>query len=324
MSVVTPFYNTGEYLERCIETVLGQTFHDFEYILVDNQSTDDGGRIAANYAAKDDRIKLITTPRFFSQVDNFNFALRQISPASAFCKMVLADDWLYPQCLAEMVALAEAHPNVGLVSSYSLAGTTMWGAGLPVERSVFSGRETAREHLVNKTFLFGNHSTVMYRSDVVRGRDPFYTASAVFFDTDAALRILADNDFGFIHQVLSYLRVHPGSITARTSGYSPIAADHMIAVRNHGATFMSPDEYRRRLRSAEGWFYEGLGRQRLAELFSKPDSEYWEYQRRYLTAAGQDLQPRRVWVGAARAVAIALGSPVDQLRQLKQRRRARR
>ena len=77
----------------------------------------------------------------------------------------------------------------------------------------------------NKTFLFGNHSTVMYRSDIVRGTDPFYTASSVFFDTDAALRILADNDFGFIHQVLSYLRVHPGSITARTSGYSPVAAD---------------------------------------------------------------------------------------------------
>ena len=51
----------------------------------------------------------------------------------------------------------------------------------------------------------------MYRSDIVRATGDFYTGSAVFFDTDAALRILADHDFAFIHQVLSYLRVHPGS-----------------------------------------------------------------------------------------------------------------
>ena len=86
----------------------------------------------------------------------------------------------------------------------------------PAERS-------PRAHLVDGTFLFGNHSTVMYRSDIVRATERLlHRRPSVFFDTDAALRILADHDFAFIHQVLSYLRVHPGS-DHRTApvGYSP-------------------------------------------------------------------------------------------------------
>ena len=139
ISVVTPFYNTAEYLAQCIDSVLDQTFDDFEYVLVDNHSTDGGGELARSYADKDERIRVFSPPEFLSQCDNFNFALRQMSPTSAYCKMVLADDWLYPQCLAEMVALAEAHPNIGLVSSYSLAGTELWGAGYPSNASVYSG-----------------------------------------------------------------------------------------------------------------------------------------------------------------------------------------
>ena len=151
VSVVTPFYNTAEYLEQCIRSVLGQTLVDFEYILVDNCSTDGGGEIARRFAAIDDRIRVISPPTFLSQCDNFNFALNQISPGSTYCKMVLADDWIYPQCLAEMVALADEHPSIGLVSSYTIFGTAVQGAGLPVDRSVYSGREIARLHLLEGT-----------------------------------------------------------------------------------------------------------------------------------------------------------------------------
>ena len=319
VSVVTPFYNTAEYLEQCIESVLGQTFDDFEYVLVDNHSTDGGGAIAASYANKDERIRLFSPPEFLSQCDNFNFGLRQISPASAYCKMVLADDWLYPQCLAEMVALAEANPDVGIVSSYSLSGTELWGAGLPVERVVFSGAEAARAFLVGGIFPYGNNSTVLYRADIVRESPDFYRESTVFFDTDAALRILADDDLGFVHQVLSYLRVHPDSITTSTQEYTPHAADYMIALRNHGPTFLSPDELHARQPPTERWVYEGLGRQRLRELFSERDEDFWAYQQRCLSAAGLTLDRDARVAGALRAAAISLVSPADQLRRLKRR-----
>jgi glycosyltransferase involved in cell wall biosynthesis len=324
VSVVTPFHDTGDFLEECIESVLAQSFDDFEYILVDNHSTDDGPRIASHYAMSDERVRLVSPSTFLSQGANFNFALRQISTDSVYCKMVLADDWLYPHCIAEMVALADANPNVGLVSSYVLAETTVWGAGLPSRRTIFSGHEVGHAFLADRVFPFGNESSVMYRADLVRGRESFFDESTVFFDTDAALRILADHDFGFVHQVLSFFRVHAGSITSTTQTYAPVAADHMIAIRNHGATFLSSEELQERLRQTTGWFYEGLGRQRLRELVGARDDSFWEYQRRCLAAAGSELSAGLLRRGIGRALVVSALSPGDQLRELRRRWLSRR
>lgn len=323
VSVVTPFYNTAAFLERCITSVLAQTLADFEYILVDNHSTDRGGAIAARYAEIDGRIKVMSPSTFLSQCDNFNFALNQISSESTYCKMVLADDWIYPQCLADMVAVADAHPSVGLVSSYTLSDRAILGAGLPVDQSVFSGHEAGHMHLAEGCFVFGNNSTVMYRADIVRASPAFYRESALFFDTDAALRILSTHDFGFVHQVLSYLRSHEESITTRTKGYGPVAADIMIALHRYGPTFLTADEQRDLLRPAERWFYEGLGRQWLREMRGERDEKYWAYQQWCLDAAGQPLRRRRVVVGAAQASARALLSSALRLRGFPRRVRAR-
>ena len=57
VSVVTPFYNTDRYLAECIESVLSQTYRNFEYVLVDNHSTDRSGVIAAEYARRDSKVR---------------------------------------------------------------------------------------------------------------------------------------------------------------------------------------------------------------------------------------------------------------------------
>ena len=104
VSVVTPFYNTREFLAECIESVLRQTYTNWEYILVDNCSTDGSSDIAEQYAARfPETIRLIHTASFLSQVRNYNFALSHISHDSKYCKMVQADDWIFPDCLRSMV-----------------------------------------------------------------------------------------------------------------------------------------------------------------------------------------------------------------------------
>lgn len=59
ISVIVPVYNVEKYLSRCIDSILAQTFTDFELILVDDGSTDESGKICDEYAAKDKRIIVI-------------------------------------------------------------------------------------------------------------------------------------------------------------------------------------------------------------------------------------------------------------------------
>src|SRR5882724_13054288 len=122
VSVITPVYNGAEFIAQCIESVLKQTYRNFEYIIVNNCSKDRTLEIAQKYATQDSRIRLVDAVDFVGVIENHNRAFAMMAPASKYCKVVSADDWIFPECLARMVALAEAHPSVAMVGTLMLAG----------------------------------------------------------------------------------------------------------------------------------------------------------------------------------------------------------
>jgi glycosyltransferase involved in cell wall biosynthesis len=316
VSVVTPFHNTGAYLAECIESVLSQSYKNFEYVLVDNQSTDRGGEIAEEYARRDARIRFIRSDRLRPQVPNYNFSLAQIHPSSAYTKIVQADDWLFPRCLTEMVELAEEHPRVAIVSSYNLVETELRGAGLKPSQRVISGREACRRFLLGDTFLFGSPTTVLYRSEVVRGRDPFYREGLLHEDTEAAYEILADRDFGFVHQVLSFSRLDNASMTGSVLSYLPERLDRLICIKRFGEVYLTPGELRASLEDTLKWYYDGLAVQWIHERFHKGNPRFWEYQRTGLTSVGEQVRPGRM---ARRIAAVLLRNAIPPpLRSAKQ------
>jgi glycosyltransferase involved in cell wall biosynthesis len=108
VSILTPVYNDEKCLAECIESVLAQTYANWKYIIVNNRSTDCTLETAQRYARMDQRIRIHNNQTFVGMIENHNIAFQLISPASSYCKMVHADDWLFPECITQMVRVAQS------------------------------------------------------------------------------------------------------------------------------------------------------------------------------------------------------------------------
>lgn len=315
VSVVTPFYNTAPYLRECIESVLAQSFRDFEFLLVNNKSTDGSDRIAAEYAARDPRIRLLHNADFVGQIENYNGAVARISPHSRYVKVVQADDWIFPDCLARMVAVADAHPSVALVGSYYIAGHRAEGFGVPPGTEVIGGRETCRGHMLGTMGFFGTPTTLLYRADLVRRRQPFYTVGRMHEDSELCFEALRDADFGFVHQVLSFMRIDNQSILGGSSSYDWRELDAYLLLRMYGAEYLAAREYQAAMGRRRRLYLQRLGE---AAVLLR-EKAYWAYQRRGLATVGESIQPLAIAPYVLGAVGRAMLRPGAALRLLRSR-----
>jgi glycosyltransferase involved in cell wall biosynthesis len=313
VSVLTPFYNTAQYLAECIESVLNQDHQHFEYVLVDNWSTDGGAAVVEKYARQDSRIRLVRADRFRGQIENYNYALQFASPESQYIKLAQADDRLYDHHLSRLVTIAEQHPEVGLVASYDVRGEEVYGRGLSVDREAFSGRETARAFFMQWVFPFGSPTTVLYRGDVVRARTPFFP-EALHADTEVIFEILLTHSFGFAHEVLSFTRVREESISGKRNALEDGLLDRLILVRRFGRQYLDDAEYDDCYSEAEAIYYRTLGRRWLKQLGGTANDEFWNFHRDGLATIGERIDWRRVAAAVGRIVTDNLLHPSQAFR----------
>jgi len=249
VSVVTPVFNGASFIAECVESVLAQTYGDFEYIVMDNCSTDGTLEIVSPYAHDDVRMRVVAAEEFVTAIENANRALRLISPESAFTKVVHADDSLMPSCLETMVRLAAAHARVGVVGAQRRENGTVTLTGVPSSITVVSGRDAARAHLLGRWgYFLGSPTSVLYRSDLVRKRPSFYNVDNPFqADQEACLELLMESDFGFVHDALSFTRRHEGAQSPyffRVGAGIPGQIDLLL---RYGHTYLTEREFQRRL-----------------------------------------------------------------------------
>jgi glycosyltransferase involved in cell wall biosynthesis len=290
VSVVTPFYNTAPYLAQCIESVLAQTYPHFEYLLMDNCSTDGSGEIAESYARRDPRIRLIRCTQFLSQLANYNRALTEICQASEYCKIVQADDWIFPECLQSMVLAFQKSKTIGLVSSYWVTGNDFGGAGFPIQTPILSGKECVRWYWRTGITPFGSQTQVMYRSCLVRGQEAFYNVSFPFADIQKSIEILEHWDFGFVYQVLSFTRTENESILHQV--LLPMAAHPLaqyVIAQRYSAIFVGVNESASIIAKYKLQYYRALARAAL-RLRGRA---FWRFHKVGLKALGE--HPKLDW-----------------------------
>src|SRR5712691_4497579 len=316
VSIVTPVYNGAEFLAECIESVLAQTYQNWDYTIVDNCSTDGSVEIARRYAAKDRRIRIRENPQFLRAIQNFNVALRQISPTSKYCKVVLGDDRIFPECLERMVAVAEEYPSVGIVGAYVLKGRQVTLTGLPYQSKLFCGREVCRKYLLEKLYVFGSENSVLYRADLVRSHDPFYTEANIHADTEACFELLKTCDFGFVHQVLTFTRVRPGSLSTISSAIQTYWASTLHLLITYGPGCLTHDELEACLDRHLSEYYRFLGQ----SLMLRRGKRFWDYHKRQLTEAGVGLSWARLARGMLAAVWGTALNPQNTIERLLKRR----
>jgi glycosyltransferase involved in cell wall biosynthesis len=210
ISVCTPVYNGEQFLEQCIRGVLSQRHENFEYIIVDNASTDRTPEIIESFRIKDPRIKVFRNPSTIPVVDNISTCASKCSADAEWIKYALADDYLYPNTLEEMLSVGSENEQIGLVSAYRLYGSRLTNVGLPEDRSVFKGPEILKKQLLRELQVCSSSpNTVMYRKsafDALGGFDKRYLHA----DSELAMRLLDHYDLGFSHCVFTKTGLHGG------------------------------------------------------------------------------------------------------------------
>jgi len=214
-------------------------------------------------------------------IGNYNIAFRQISSQSKYCKVVAADDWLYPDCLEKMVALAEQHPSVAMVSALGLEGTNVAQFALPYYGDVLPGHEVCRMRLrlgAGSRYHFGTPTLLLFRSDIVRSRHAFYNETNLHGDAEVCFEFLSHNDFGFVYQVLMFSRLREESMTAVSKNLYTYYPEALYNLLKFGPQYLEEKELTYRIRELYRAYFRFLGKQ----AYYRRDNAFWSYHVRSL------------------------------------------
>jgi len=312
VTVLTPVHNGADYLPECIESVLGQSFTDWSYIIVDNRSTDQTLEIAHRYAEADSRIRVVTNDTFLSMPSNFNRAFSLVPIDSRYVKVVCADDWIMPSCLAELVGYADSHPSVGIVVCHQQSGERVLWRDLPPEVDFLRGEDACRLGLLEAVHILGSPTACLYRADMIR-EGPFFPNESPHSDTSACFEKLDRWDLGIVPKVLSVERVHARQISSKISDVAAGNVAYVEVFMQYGPRYLDESELSARFVEIYSEYCKGLGR----GVLNLKGKEFWDYQRSELKKLGLEIDYGLVLRGAFASILANAAKPAAAVRKLK-------
>jgi hypothetical protein len=217
VSVCIPTYNYGRFLRQAIESVLAQTWGEFELIVSDNASTDHTQEVIASF--DDERIRTHRNERNIGLFGNFSRCLELAQ--GELVKFVCADDWLDPRYLERTVPVMREHPGVALLTTAGYVvdegGRTFGLASAELGPGPVVGAATAIAAQARWLNLIGMPTNTVIRRAAVEAAGGFDQRFAPASDVHLWLKLLARGDLGWVPEPLCHLRVH----AAKGHDYGP-------------------------------------------------------------------------------------------------------
>lgn len=207
VSVVMPVYNAQRYLREAIESVLGQTFADFELIAVDDGSKDDSLAILREYAAKDPRVKVESRANT-GIVGALNDGLKVA--AGEFIARMDSDDVATPDRFEKQVAYLGANPDCVLVGSQVMLIDSDGAALCPKQDTEYTHEAIDSAHLAGRWPLV--HPTIMMRREALLKAGAYREKYQWLEDLDLFLRMAEVGKLASLKDVLLRYRLHTGSV----------------------------------------------------------------------------------------------------------------
>ena len=215
VSVVVPTYNYARFLDEAIESVLNQTFGDFELIIVDNNSTDNTDAVVEKYLS-DSRVAYYKNPDI-GLGRNHDKAISYAR--GEYIKFLNADDKFHPELLEKFVRVMEENPGVSLVTcNQETFGSKIGNVILPYS-NLQPGKKILFESLKTHNWIGGPTSVMFRQSNLKLGG---YRKDLDFIpDWEMWVRQLLAGDCYIVPDKLIFSREHPNQATViETKNYS--------------------------------------------------------------------------------------------------------
>ena len=208
ISVLIPTYNYAHFLDEAIQSVLNQSFRDFELIIVDNHSTDNTEEVVSKYLS-DPRVSYHKNEKNLGLVGNWNMCLSY--PKAEYIKFICADDKIHPEMLDKFYAVMELYPNVSLITcDKQLFDGQPWLVELPL-RHLQSGKKVIFDTMNSKSWI-GEPTSVMFRKSNLN-LGSFRKDYTLHVDWEMWNRQLTVGDCYIIPEALAYVRAHASQHT---------------------------------------------------------------------------------------------------------------
>ena len=279
LSVVVPTYNNADFVEAAVDSILGQTFEDFELVIADHSSRDDTWARLQPYA-HDPRVRLLSTPAGGGAPANWSRVTE--AATGTYLKLVCGDDLLEPTCLERQVEVLDRNPGVVLTATRRLLidarGEQVISArGLAGLSGRVPGRKAARRAVVVGSNIFGEPACVMMRRDAFEAAGGWADSEPYVIDQQTYCNVLMHGDFYAIPEPLASFRLSASQWSvnlAQEQSAQVVRFHHRLAAANPGllsrADLAQGDNRARAMAYGRRAAYLWLGRKMQPEAAASP------------------------------------------------------